>query len=102
MAFHQTSTTPNLTTRKRSARSWNHSQAAASQITRTELFKVLCDRGLMYPRLGKIWTTPFSSWFKVDWLCIFHQNIPGHFSAALKTSLQVPAYCRGQRVEARR
>ncbi|KAF7814987.1 uncharacterized protein G2W53_028956 [Senna tora] len=77
-------------------------QAAASQMIRTELFKVLCDRGLTYPRPGKIWTTPCSSWFKVDWLCIFHQNIPGRFSAALKTSSQVPAYCRGQPVEARR
>ncbi|KAF7835697.1 uncharacterized protein G2W53_010556 [Senna tora] len=28
-------------------------------MTRTELFKVLCDRGLMYPRLGKIWMAPF-------------------------------------------
>ncbi|KAF7814978.1 uncharacterized protein G2W53_028947 [Senna tora] len=39
MAFHLASTTPNLTTRERSARSWNHSQAAASQMTKTELFK---------------------------------------------------------------
>ncbi|KAF7826833.1 uncharacterized protein G2W53_017997 [Senna tora] len=39
-------------------------------MTRTELFKVLCDKGLTYPSPGKIWTTPFSSWFKVDWLCI--------------------------------
>ncbi|KAF7833017.1 clathrin coat assembly protein AP180 [Senna tora] len=55
-------------------------------MTRTELFKVLCDRGLMYPKPGKIWTTPFSSWLKVDWLCIFHQNIRGRFSAAFKIS----------------
>ncbi|KAF7826857.1 uncharacterized protein G2W53_018021 [Senna tora] len=86
MVFHPASTSPNLTIRERSVRSWNHSQAAASQMNRTELFKVLCDKGLKYPRPGKIWTTPFSSWFKVDWLCIFHQNIPRRFSAALKTS----------------
>ncbi|KAF7810569.1 uncharacterized protein G2W53_037312 [Senna tora] len=55
-------------------------------MTRIELFKVLCDRGLRYPRPGKIWMAPFPSWFKDDWLYIYHQNILGCFSAALKTS----------------
>ncbi|KAF7814960.1 uncharacterized protein G2W53_028929 [Senna tora] len=97
MAFQPASTTPNLTTRERSARSWNHSQEATSQMTRTELFKVLCDRGLTYPRPGKIWMTPFSSWFKVDWLCIFHQNIPGRFFGALKTSSYVKREPKGRK-----